>query len=74
MAKENQESLRQLTDLQKKHREQLEANKQKIQLRKQRTHRLIVRGAMTEALIPDAENLTDEEFKERLYSLMNSDS
>ena len=62
-------SIRQLSELQLKHRAELEAKRNKILERKKRSHRLIVRGLMAEALIPDAENLTDEEFKEKFYQL-----
>ncbi|MBQ9200438.1 MAG: DUF3847 domain-containing protein [Lachnospiraceae bacterium] len=65
-------TIRQLSELQQKHRAELEAKKNKIQERKKRSHRLIVRGLMAEALIPDSENLTDEEFKEKFYQLVGT--
>ena len=39
---------------------------------KKRTHRLIVRGAILESLIPDAEMRTDEEIKHLLISMIGA--
>lgn len=39
---------------------------------KKRTHRLIVRGAILESMIPDAELRTDEEIKHLLISMIGA--
>lgn len=52
-----------LTELQKKHREQMKEKRDTIRARKARTHRLIVRGAIAEKVIPNAESMTDEQFQ-----------
>ncbi len=39
---------------------------------RKRTHRLIVRGAILESLIPDAENYTDEQIKHILVSMIGA--
>ena len=39
---------------------------------RKRTHRLIVRGAILESLIPDAENYTDEQIKHILLSMIGA--
>ncbi len=39
---------------------------------KKRTHRLIVRGAILESLIPDAEMRTDEEIKHLLIAMIGA--
>ena len=53
-----QERLRQLKNQEKKILEQ-----DIVKRRKERTHRLITRGAILESLIENAEELTDEEIK-----------
>ena len=60
-----------LTEIQKKHREQMKENREKIKQRKVRTHRLIVRGAIAEKLVPNAESMTDEEFGQYLYRALS---
>ena len=63
-----------LTELQKKHQEQMKEKRDAIKRRKARTHRLIVRGAIAEKVIPNAESMTDEEFQTTLYQAVgNSD-
>ena len=56
-----------LTELQKKHQEQMKEKRDAIKRRKARTHRLIVRGAIAEKVIPNAESMTDEQFQAVLY-------
>ncbi|HGC7836895.1 TPA: DUF3847 domain-containing protein [Streptococcus agalactiae] len=53
-----QERLRQLKNQEKKILKQ-----DIVKIRKERTHRLITRGAILESLIENAEELTDEEIK-----------
>ena len=55
---DTEERLRQL-----KNREQKILKQDIIKRRKERTHRLITRGAILESLIENAEKLTDEEIK-----------
>lgn len=52
--------------MQKRHRREMKANRDKIQERKARTRRLIIRGAIAEAMVTGAEMMTDEEFKRNL--------
>ena len=68
---------RQLNDYEKR-KVQLEhqifeaAMKNTNERRKKRTHCLIVRGAMLESLIPDAEIRTDDEIKHLLISMIGA--
>ena len=55
-----------LTELQLKHQQQMKEKRDAIKLRKQRTHRLIVRGAIAENAIEGALAMTDEQFQEAL--------
>lgn len=55
-----------LTELQKKHRKEMQEKRDALNKRKARTHRLIVRGAIAEAAINNAEQMTDEEFQDAL--------
>ena len=55
-----------LTELQLKHQQQMKEKRDAIKERKQRTHRLIVRGAIAENAIPGALKMTDEQFQETL--------
>gem|GEM_PF-866229 len=55
--------------MQKMHQEQMKEKRDKIKQRKARTHRLIIRGAIAEKLIDNAESLSDEAFQEALYEL-----
>lgn len=61
--------LKQLAEMQEKHRQELKANREKIQARKARTHRLIVRGAIAEKFVPGADRLTNEQFEAALKAL-----
>lgn len=60
---------KELTELQKKHQEEMKEKRDALKQRKARTHRLIVRGAIAEAVIPDAASMTDEQFQQELYRL-----
>ena len=42
-----------------------------IKQRKARTHRLIIRGAIAEKMIPNAEDMTNEQFQEALYQAVS---
>lgn len=55
-----------LTELQLKHQQQMKEKRDAIKLRKQRTHRLIVRGAIAENAIEGSLDMTDEQFQETL--------
>ena len=55
------------TKLQLKHQQQMKEKRDTIKERKARTHRLIVRGAIAEKVIPNAESMTDEQFQVALY-------
>ncbi|MBU5476546.1 DUF3847 domain-containing protein [Eubacterium sp. MSJ-21] len=60
-----------LEALQKKHREQMQSNRDRVQERKTRAHRLIVRGILAEnAVGEDSAHMTDEEFKAAFYELI----
>ena len=52
MKKEND-----LTEIQLKHRQQMKEKREAIRLRKERTHRLIVRGAIAEKVIKGAQKM-----------------
>lgn len=75
--KKSNSTERQLNDYEKR-KVQLEhqifeaAMKNTNEKRKKRTRRLIVRGAMLEKLIPDAELHTDEEIKHVLLSMIGA--
>ncbi len=62
-------------ELQEKHRLQLKKNRDKVMERKRRTRRLIVRGAISEAVlsktIDNIESLSDEEFKAAMEAALN---
>ncbi|WP_236002975.1 DUF3847 domain-containing protein [Streptococcus vaginalis] len=58
---DTEERLRQLKNQEKKILKQ-----DIVKRRKERTHRLITRGAILESLIENAEELTDEEITERI--------
>ncbi len=66
-----EQEIQQLQMLQQKHREQIKENRQKTLNRKNRTHRLIVRGAIAEGVVPDADKMTDEEFQHFLYNAVH---
>ena len=59
-----------LKALQELHRQQMKENRDKILARKRRAHRLIVRGAIAEKLVKDADKMTDKEFQKELYRLL----
>lgn len=60
-----------LTELQKKHQKQMKEKRDAIKQRKARTHRLIIRGAIAEKMIPNAEDMTNEQFQEALYQAVS---
>lgn len=66
-----EQEIQQLQMLQQKHREQIKENRQKTLDRKNRTHRLIVRGAIAEGVVPDADKMTDGEFQQFLYNAVH---
>ena len=66
MKKEND-----LTEIQLKHRQQMKEKREAIRLRKERTHRLIVRGAIAEKVLKGAQKMTNEEFREALIRAVN---
>ena len=66
------DEVKKLTELQIKHRQQMKENRDKTKARKERTHRLIVRGAMAENLIENASSMTDEQFQLELTKLLGS--
>lgn len=66
-----EQEIQQLQMLQQKHREQIKENRQKTLNRKNRTHRLIVRGVIAEGVVPDADKMTDEEFQQFLYNAVH---
>lgn len=55
-----------ITELQKKHQKQMREKREAMRRRKARTHRLIVRGAISEKLITGSENMTNVEFQDAL--------
>ena len=60
-----------LTDEQRKHAEQLRNAREQIKRRKERTRRLIIRGAIAEKAIEGAEMLSHEDFQRELYRRMH---
>ena len=66
------DEVKKLTELQIKHRQQMKENRDKTKARKERAHRLIVRGAMAENLIENASLMTDEQFQLELTKLLGS--
>ncbi len=61
---------KELTELQKKHQEEIKEKRDALKQRKARTHRLIVKGAIAETVIPNAASMTDEQFQQELYRLV----
>lgn len=59
-----------LTELQRKHQEEMKEKREKIKQRKARTHRLIVRGAIAENAIEGSSEMTDEQFQEALIRMV----
>ena len=60
-----------LEALQAKHREQLQEKRNQINERKARTRRLIIRGAIVEAALPEYVNLSNAEFQNKLYEAIS---
>lgn len=63
--------IEELRILQERHRQQIKENKEKTLQRKNRTHRLIVRGAIAESVVPDSDKMSDEEFQQFLYKAVH---
>lgn len=59
-----------LTEMQMKHQQQMREKRDAIKERKARTHRLIVRGAIAEKAISNAESMTNEQFQRALYTAL----
>ena len=66
-------TIEELKALQEKHRNQIKHNREKTLERKHRTHRLIVRGAIAEKIVPNSDKITDEEFQNYLFNLVHRD-
>ena len=67
--------MNELEEIQKKqeyHRQKMQENRDKVMAKKKRTHRLIVRGAIVESFVPNAELLTEEEFRNILRQAFDS--
>ena len=62
------------TELQLRHQQEMREKRDAIKLRKERTHRLIVRGAIAENAIPGSLNMTDEQFQEVLLRAISKSS
>ena len=65
------ERINDITELQKKHRREMKQKRDAMKRRKARTHRLIVRGAIAEKFVRNAESMTDREFQDALAELMD---
>lgn len=63
--------MEQYTELQLKHQKEMQDKREAVKKRKQRTHRLIVRGAIIENYIRNSENMTDEEFQQALLEAIH---
>ena len=61
--------LSELEKMQELHRKQASEKREAIKQRKVRTRRLIVRGAIAEKVVPNAESMSDELFQQELYRL-----
>lgn len=64
---------RKLTDVQKMHQQEMKKRREAVKQRKARTHRLIIRGAIAEKVILNAESMTDEQFQQALYQAIGKD-
>lgn len=70
MAKDIEDmTLKELEEFQAENRKKIKENRERVAERKRRTHRLIVRGAEIERLIPGIEDLTEEQYKELIEAL-----
>lgn len=58
------------TDIQLKHQQEMREKRDKLRQRKERTHRLIVRGAIAENAIEGSTDMTDEEFQTALLRIV----
>lgn len=58
------------TELQLKHQRDMKEKREAVKRRKERTHRLIVRGAIAENAIEGASEMTDEQFQDELLRIV----
>ncbi len=58
------------TELQLKHQREMKEKREAVKRRKERTHRLIVRGAIAENAIEGASEMTDEQFQDELLRIV----
>ncbi len=56
-------SLEELAEVQEKHRRQMEDNRNKVQERKARTHRLIVIGSTLAKYMPELTAMSDDDIR-----------
>lgn len=59
-----------LSELQKKHRQELKEKRDEIAYRKYLSQRIKARGAIVTALMTDVNALSDEEFYERMKEML----
>lgn len=62
---------KELSELQQRHRQELQEKKAKIEHRKNLSQRIKSRGAIVTALMFDAGVLTDEEFYEKMKEILS---
>lgn len=62
---------KELSELQQRHRQELQEKKAKIERRKNLSQRIKSRGAIVTALMFDAGVLTDEEFYEKMKEILS---
>ena len=62
---------KELSELQQKHRQELQEKKAEIEYRKNLSQRMKSRGAIVTALMFDADVLTDEEFYEKMKEILS---
>ena len=62
---------KELSELQQRHRQELQEKKAKLERRKNLSQRIKSRGAIVTALMFDAGVLTDEEFYEKMKEILS---
>lgn len=62
---------KELSELQQKHRQELQEKKAKIEHRKNLSQRIKSRGAIVTALMFETDVLTDEEFYEKMKEILS---
>ena len=62
---------KELSELQKKHRQKLQEKKAEIKYRKNLSQRMKARGAIVTALIFESDTLSDKEFYEKLKKILS---